>query len=267
MSVKYIIETSALNDILRTLYRLFDIRITFFDLTGEELAAFDIKPLSQFCRGHRLRKDFNTRCERCDAEHLAAAKRSKAPHIYICHAGLYEAIVPLYNGDTYLGALVFGQVRPVDAAERKTGRRDAAFGKLPKKSRAYMEDMASLLKNMSEYILSKEILRHRMLPWLKQIDDHIRNHLNTPISINDLADVSKKSPSFITHYFKRENGLTPMRYILRIRMQRAKAMLSNGSTVRDTAEALGFYDEYHFSKAFKKETGMPPSRYFVDQRS
>lgn len=257
--IRAIIETSALNDILRTLYRLLDIRITFFDLSGEELAAFDIKPISEFCRHRRCERAFNARCERCDSEHLSIAKRMRSPHIYVCHAGLYEAIVPLYNGATYLGALVYGQVRPADAASKAGAGRD--YRALPKKDRTYMEDIAALLKTISEYILAKEILRYRKLPWLAEIESYIRAHLDAPIALTDLARVSRRSASFISHYFKKENGLSPMRFIARVKMARAKTLLAEGLSVRETAGMLGFYDEFHFSKAFKRENGVPPSHY------
>ena len=74
-----------------------------------------------------------------------------------------------------------------------------------------------------------------------------------------------------THFFrsfKRQTGQSPYRYHLQFTIRRAGEMLRNSSlSVKQIALTLGFRNPYHFSKLFKKKTGMPPRDYRDHWRS
>jgi AraC-like DNA-binding protein len=60
--------------------------------------------------------------------------------------------------------------------------------------------------------------------------------------------------------FKSRYGVSPHQYRQRCLMQRACTLLLNRRlSVKQTAAVLGFCDEFHFSRLFKKVTGRPPS--------
>jgi len=61
------------------------------------------------------------------------------------------------------------------------------------------------------------------------------------------------------NHFATEFGTAPRQHILKQRMEEAKILLENGSSVQATAERLGFYDAFHFSKTFKRFWEKPPS--------
>lgn len=62
--------------------------------------------------------------------------------------------------------------------------------------------------------------------------------------------------------FFRNFDITPNRYIRRRRIDQGKVLLSAGGlSVADVAEECGFSDVYYFSKVFKKETGVSPSKW------
>ena len=72
---------------------------------------------------------------------------------------------------------------------------------------------------------------------------------------------------FNTDYFRRcffaEMGETPLAYMTRLRVERAKALLTQKSFVgiETVAEQCGFSDSFYFSKLFKKHVGISPSVY------
>ena len=62
--------------------------------------------------------------------------------------------------------------------------------------------------------------------------------------------------------FKAETGDTPIRYLINIRLEKAKELLENGweGSIQEVAMEVGYDDAYHFSKLFKKRYGVSPSK-------
>jgi AraC-like DNA-binding protein len=266
--IQYVLETTELNVILQSLNKLFGIRITFFDMNDMELDYFDIRPLSDFCGHMRKKQAFNKECIACDYQHLARAKSEKKAIIYRCHSNLYEGIIPLYDKGKYFGSLVFGQVRPLSPGNiRETlpgnltpGERKL-YSELPEFSLEYLRNLADLLGRLSEYIVIKELVKYQNQQWALKLRKYIQANINRRISIADLAGHIGKSVSFISHLFRNEFGLSPGQFIISEKINSAKKILSRGASVRETALELGFYDEFHFSRTFRKKTGISPAEY------
>lgn len=251
--LKYITQMQDLDKIMGVLYRILDIRITFFDMRGYEQDTFNIKEMSQFCTKFRQDKENDRKCISCDLQHLKFAKEAKTNHIYHCHQGLLEGIIPLYDRhDVYIGAIVFGQLRDSNIDIQTDDKKEKElYFQLKILSVKEMEDIALLLKLVSEYIIENEIIKYKNKPWVEVIEEYIKNHLDRKIEIKELAELINRSTSFLSHNFFKEFGMSPKQYILKGKMNKAKEMLANGESVKITGLELGFYDEFHFSKAFK----------------
>jgi AraC-like DNA-binding protein len=61
--------------------------------------------------------------------------------------------------------------------------------------------------------------------------------------------------------FKQTFGITPHAFVLRLRVERARERLAQGARVADLALELGFADQAHFCRTFKRVTGLSPGRY------
>jgi AraC-like DNA-binding protein len=80
--------------------------------------------------------------------------------------------------------------------------------------------------------------------------------------IEDLAGELNLSVSHLHHVFKEHTGLSPYQYHLQLKIQRAKEMLHDSElAVKQIAGILGFQDLYHFSKIFKRKTGVSPLKW------
>lgn len=80
-----------------------------------------------------------------------------------------------------------------------------------------------------------------------------------PIRAGELADACGLSLSQLQREFRRLFGMSPSDYILRTRLLVARRMLErSAATVGEVAAACGFYDQSHFTRAFKAHAGMPP---------
>ena len=97
--------------------------------------------------------------------------------------------------------------------------------------------------------------------------DYMAQHLNQPVRISELAAQANVSPSHYFALFKRRTGCPPMDYFIRLRMQRARALLeSTSASVKEIAVTLGYEDPLYFSRVFKSVNLAPPTRYRARQR-
>ncbi|MDO5423139.1 MAG: AraC family transcriptional regulator [Eubacteriales bacterium] len=99
------------------------------------------------------------------------------------------------------------------------------------------------------------------------IKDFIDNHYTEPLSLAALSERFSFSISYLSTLFKKHYKVSPSDYITGLRMSRAKILLEgDGKSIREVAEAVGYYDPYYFSRLFKMETGVTPSQYRQEQR-
>ncbi|MEK8126509.1 AraC family transcriptional regulator [Paenibacillus filicis] len=82
-----------------------------------------------------------------------------------------------------------------------------------------------------------------------------------PISIEQMAHSLGYHRTHLSKMFKQHTGLSPMQYLLKVRMERAKLLLQESLTVEQVASSIGFTDPLYFSKQFKKTYGQSPSEY------
>lgn len=100
-------------------------------------------------------------------------------------------------------------------------------------------------------------------PVLSGSINFIYENIENPLLTNTLlAQRAKVSEVYFRRLFKEEYGTTPKQYILNLRIENAKKLLSEGiSSIAKISESCGFSSVYHFSRAFKLATGYTPSEY------
>ncbi|MEF3305447.1 AraC family transcriptional regulator [Paenibacillus sp. GYB003] len=91
---------------------------------------------------------------------------------------------------------------------------------------------------------------------------YIRDHYKEPLQRGDLAAVAALSPGYFNVMFKRHTGYTPVEYITKVRIDKAKQMLHGSRMpVQKIAQEVGYADSYYFSRVFKQEVGLTPREY------
>ena len=98
-----------LTSLLRDFYTVTHIRITVFDDKFKEIAAFP-DSRAAFCQLVRTDSHANSMCSLCDEKACKIAAKKHGIYIYQCHAGLKEAIMPIYLSGLLIGYLFFGHV-------------------------------------------------------------------------------------------------------------------------------------------------------------
>ena len=87
---------------------------------------------------------------------------------------------------------------------------------------------------------------------------YIDAHFAELIRIDALAEVAGQSPCHVIHAFTREFGMPPYTYLTQVRVARACELLREGRPVSDTAFTVGFHDQSHLTRFFKRIVGVPP---------
>lgn len=97
---------------------------------------------------------------------------------------------------------------------------------------------------------------------LRRTIEFIDAHLAQDISLRSLAQVAGLSPFHFARQFKRSTGLAPHQFILRARVERARALLMSAEfSMADIALQVGFCDQSHLAAHFKRIYGIPPKSF------
>lgn len=82
-----------------------------------------------------------------------------------------------------------------------------------------------------------------------------------PITIQEIASQLGIERRRFAYLFERHTGLSPIQYLTEIRIRRAKILLQSGYSVAEVSEKVGYIDHFYFSRVFKKQTGISPSKF------
>ncbi|MBR8832944.1 MAG: helix-turn-helix transcriptional regulator [Stigonema ocellatum SAG 48.90 = DSM 106950] len=96
---------------------------------------------------------------------------------------------------------------------------------------------------------------------LQQVTQYIHEHLHLDIKLIDLAAIAQMSPYHFLRLFKQSMGVTPHQYILQCRIEKAKRLLQYGElSIADVAATVGFCDQSHLTRYFKRILGVTPKQ-------
>jgi AraC-like DNA-binding protein len=86
-------------------------------------------------------------------------------------------------------------------------------------------------------------------------------HVTEPLNLERAAATLNRSAPHLIRSFTREFGVSPYAYIIGRRIDTARALLLHGARPADVALRVGFYDQAHFTRHFKKHTSTTPARF------
>ncbi len=94
---------------------------------------------------------------------------------------------------------------------------------------------------------------------LKRAKDLIASRLSGNLTIAEIAADCGLTPSYFTRQFAASTGMTPHRWLLKMRVEAAKQLISEGRlSLVEVALSCGFADQSHLTRIFSREVGTPP---------
>lgn len=92
----------------------------------------------------------------------------------------------------------------------------------------------------------------------RYIDEHFKENIN----LDMLAELTHSSKYYLVHAFSAEYGISPINYMISLRVEDSKQLLKNDDySLSLISRMLGFSSPSYFSQTFKKVTGMSPNEY------
>jgi AraC family transcriptional regulator len=99
-------------------------------------------------------------------------------------------------------------------------------------------------------------------PWLQRAHALIGDEYARPLSLADIGAACGVHPAHLARVFRRFDRCTVADYLRRTRIEAASRQLSSTTrSIADVAVAVGFGDQSHLSKHFKRAIGVSPGRY------
>ena len=124
---------------------------------------------------------------------------------------------------------------------------------------------AKAILEIADNLCFSSITKTSAPAYLTEAKSYMDIHYTQRLTVENVAEYAHVSPSQLTRAFKKHYGETPYEYLLNLKLEGAKILLTTSRlSVKEISESLGFCDEHYFSMLFRKKTGLPPSKYHAD---
>ena len=96
---------------------------------------------------------------------------------------------------------------------------------------------------------------------IKLVLEYIGSNYSEDIGLNELAQIVDLNPAYLSVLFKKEVGMSFIKYLTKLRINKAKDYLNKDYKVAQVSELVGYNNYRHFIDIFKKYVGQSPSEY------
>lgn len=267
------LDFQQLRQLLESFHCITHVNIGIFSPEGEGLCAIPETDCS-FCR---ILKSDPRFCERCIQQNREAFRiaREKGLYLYRCHAGLYEAVIPLMCENTPAVYLMLGQAvpdLPVEQSLQELARRLkghsrleellAEFPRMPRRTEEEVRASARIMEACAGYIYLNSLVFPSQDSLSVQLQRYIQANFSRYLSLREMADALGVGVTRMCTAVRSECGTTPHAMLTEYRMHRARQLLRQTKLpVREIAARVGLADYNYFSRRFRQCTGCSHSEY------
>ncbi|WP_168442048.1 helix-turn-helix transcriptional regulator [Pontiella desulfatans] len=255
---------------------LHDIRISLFGPDGKLIYPDSVgRPNCPHCIMLRETLGLDSKCRDLDHEMMQAALGKGEMVTYTCHAGMTEAVVPLFVDEELVGFVMPGQFRSQAKAppispyaskwrdEHGDDALQAEYEKTPVYREEKIETLLSMFQLLMEFIISNQLIHHKDYDLIQPVIEHIQDAPNQELTLELASKMVGRSPSTVSRLFKKVTGRSFKQYQVTYRLDLAAARLKAkpNHPVAEIALAVGYDDPLYFSRVFRKQFNCSPSEY------
>lgn len=103
---------------------------------------------------------------------------------------------------------------------------------------------------------------HEGFDVIESVAQYMNRNLDKTLTLNDIANQSGYSPSYLSTLFKQQTGYAPLMYFNVMKIQQACQLIDKGEMqINQVSKAVGIDDPYYFSRLFSKIVGVSPAAY------
>lgn len=262
--------SEEIKSLLKDFYELMGMKLSVFDLEGNELAYYPDK-YNPFCERVRSNPLLDERCKACDKKAIDTCLKTGEPCLYSCHAGLYECWIPLISIDGVSGFITLGQIKRQDVSVEEIVEYLSKYGvgssdeivcdlkKLLISTEDKIKASAHILQACVSYGSLKEFVGRENRTFKHNIEKYVNDNLSGDLSVDNLERVFRVSRVSLYGLFNEYFDTTPAEFVKSKRLYHAKKLiLSTDMAISKVAEECGIGDYNYFSKLFKKEFSLSP---------
>ncbi len=96
---------------------------------------------------------------------------------------------------------------------------------------------------------------------VRKVRRYLEERYMENVTLDELVHLTGLSAFHLLRVFRNATGMPPHLYLEQVRVHRARAMLRSGSSIADVSAFTGFADQSHFTRHFKRMTGVTPGQY------
>lgn len=270
-----IFNTEQLEQLMRSFYLISGIRFVLYDSEFKEIMSFP-KNDCEFCSLMKSNRNTRRKCAYADKRSFNKCRESGRLYIYKCHAGLVEAVMPLYENEKNIGYLMLGQIsdnknnntliEKITYWQEKYGFDteilNTSIQSITYKSTEEIYAAAKIMEACTCYIAFKELIEPEESRVFKAAKAYIDKNLSADLDIADICKELSLGRTKLYDIFKREANTGVSEYINRRRLHKAKLLLkTTDMSIPEIASAVGFNDYNYFSRVYKKRYGKAPKFY------
>ncbi|MBQ8203553.1 MAG: PocR ligand-binding domain-containing protein [Clostridia bacterium] len=269
------LELAQIQEVMKSFYITSGIRFVLFDAAFKEILSYPERDCD-FCKIMKACPNTRRKCRLADRRSFENCEKTGRLFIYKCHAGLVEAVIPLYENKKIIGYLMFGQITDDSDKEKlydnitfwsqrygmeKTALR-GAIKNITYKTEEQIYAAAKIMEICTSYIIYKELISPESDRAIKLAKGYIEEHLSEELDIKTLCENLGMGRTTLYELFKKETGMGIAAYIRKRRLHKAKKLLKTTDlTISEIALSTGFSDYNYFSRIYKKVYGKSPKNY------
>lgn len=264
MNFEYNVE--RIENVLQDFYQITKIKTGILSSDFSSIAAVPACECA-FCAAMHENPTARTMCQKCTRDSFLLCQKRRELVVYNCHAGLIEAVAPIFMDDIIVGYIMLGQVLKQDSDKENIIAYSAPYvgmkakeylGELEEKSDADISAAARMMQSCVCYLLINKLITEEHGNVLLELRKYIEDNPTADLSSNALCKVFHISRNYLYKISNTYFGMPIASYVRIKRLKYAEQLIKEGCSVTLAAERAGFNDYGYFGKLFKRYIGKTP---------